>query len=175
MNKPGLLEGGGDIAGLETLVKHVLLEREADSEIQVLLPLIPSSLGQLIEKKKPGSGRPIEEAKGVGYQMMRVNSLEKLLRQIEHHLRSKSAGLHGDVCLVCRETEEAVTLKFRDGDVDLSTERSAEPIILTRRQLTQLIFGPHPAAKLVEYSGRTGEILQTIFPFYVPIWELDHS
>ena len=175
VNKPGLLEGGGDIAGLETLVKHVLLEREADSEIQVLLPLIPSSLGQLIEGKKPRTGRPIEEAKGVGYQMMRVNSLEKLLRQIEHHLRSKSAGLHGDVCLVCRETAEAVTLKFRDGDVDLSTERSAEPIILTRRQLTQLIFGPHPAAKPVEYSGRTGKILQTIFPFYVPIWELDHS
>ena len=175
VNKPGLLEGGGDIAGLETLVKHVLLEREVDSEIQVLLPLIPSSLGQLIEEKKPRTGRPIEEAKGVGYQMMRVNSLEKLLRQIEHHLRSKSAGLHGDICFVCRETAEAVTLKFRDGDVDLSTERSAEPIILTRRQLTQLIFGPHPAAEPVECSGRTGEILETIFPFYVPIWELDHS
>ena len=111
----------------------------------------------------------------MGYQMMRVNSLEKLLRQIEHHLRSKSAGLHGDVCLVCRETEEAVTLKFRDGDVNLSTERSAEPIILTRRQLTQLIFGAHSVAKPVECSGKTGEILQTIFPFYVPIWELDHS
>ena len=174
-NKPGLIEGGGDIAGVETLVKHVLLEQATDSEIQVLLPLIPSSLGQLIEEKKPGSGRPIEEAKGVGYQMMRVNSLEKLLRQIEHHLRSKSAGLHGDVCLVCRETEEAVTLKFRDGDVNLSTERSAEAVVLTRQQLTQLIFGAHPVAKPVECSGKTGEILQTIFPFYVPIWELDHS
>ena len=175
VNKPGLIEGGGDVEGLETLVRHVLLERAADSEIQVLLPLIPSSLGQLIEEKKPGSGRPIEEAKGVGYQMMRVNSLEKLLRQIENHIRSRSAGLRGEVCLVCRETEEAVTLKFCDGDVDLSTERLAEAVVLTRRQLTQLIFGAHPAAKPVEYSGVTGEILQTIFPFYVPIWELDHS
>ena len=175
VNKPGLIEGGGDIGGLETLVRHVLLERAADSEIQVLLPLIPSSLGQLIEEKKPGSGRPIEEAKGVGYQMMRVNSLEKLLRQIENHIRSRSAGLRGEVCLVCRETEEAVTLKFRDGEVDLSTERLAEAVVLTRRQLTQLIFGAHPAAKPVECSGVTGEILQTIFPFYVPIWELDHS
>ena len=175
VNKPGLIEGGGDVEGLETLVRHVLLERAADSEIQVLLPLIPSSLGQLIEEKKPGSGRPIEEAKGVGYQMMRVNSLEKLLRQIENHIRSRSAGLRGEVCLVCRETDEAVTLKFCDGDVDLSTERLAEAVVLTRRQLTQLIFGAHPAAKPVEYSGVTGEILQTIFPFYVPIWELDHS
>ena len=175
VNKPGLIEGGGDVEGLETLVRHVLLERAADSEIQVLLPLIPSSLGQLIEEKKPGSGRPIEEAKGVGYQMMRVNSLEKLLRQIENHIRSRSAGLRGEVCLVCRETDEAVTLKFCDGDVDLSTERLAEAVVLTRRQLTQLIFGAPPAAKPVEYSGVTGEILQTIFPFYVPIWELDHS
>ena len=175
VNKPGLIEGGGDIAGLETLVRHILLERSTESEIQVLLPLVPSNLGQLIEEKKPGSGRPIEEAKGVGYQMMRVNSLEKLLRQIEHHLRSKSAELRGDVCLVCRETDEAMTLKFRHGDVDLSTERSAEAVMLTRRQLAQLIFGAHPTANPIKCSGVTGDILQTIFPFYVPIWELDRS
>ena len=175
VNKPGLIEGGGDMAGLETLVRHVLLEREADSEIQVLLPLIPSSLGQLIEQKKPGSGRPIEEAKGVGYQMMRVNSLEKLLSQIKHHLRRRSAGLHGIICLVCRETDETVTLRFLDGEVDLSTKRLTEAVVLTRRELTQLIFGPHPAAPSLEFSGAMGEILNTIFPVYVPIWELDHS
>ncbi len=175
VNKPGLIEGGGDIGGLETLVKHVLLEREADSEIQVLLPLVPSNLGQLIEEKKPGSGHPIEEAKGVGYQMMRVNSLEKLLRQIKHHLRSRSVGLHGIICLVCRETDEAVTLRFRDGEVDLSAKRLTETVVLTRRELTQLIFGPHPAAQSLDFSGATGEILNTIFPVYVPIWELDHS
>ena len=119
VNKPGLIEGAGDIAGLETLVRHHLSERSSDSEIQVLLPLVPTSLGELVEKKKPGSGQPIEEARGVGCQMMRINSLEKLLRQMEHHLHSKSAGLRGEVCLVCDETEEAVTLKFRDGEVDL--------------------------------------------------------
>ena len=175
VNKPGLIEAGGDIAGLETLVRHVLLQRETGSEIQVLLPLVSSNLGQLIEKKKPGSGRPIEEAKGVGYQMMRVNSLEKLLRQIENYIRSRSTGLHGNVCLVCRETDETVTLKFRDGEVELSTERLAEALVLTRRELTQLIFGAHPAAKPIERSGAAGEILKTIFPFYLPIWELDHS
>ena len=175
VNKPGIIEGGGDISGLETLVRHVLLERAADPEIQVLLPLVPSNLGHLIEGKKPGSARPIEEAKGVGYQMMRVNSLEKLLRQIEYHLRSRSAGLHGIICLVCRETDETVTLRFRDGEVDLSTKRLAETVVLTRRELTQLIFGSHPAAQSIEFSGATGEILNTVFPVYVPIWELDHS
>ena len=175
VNKPGIIEGGGEIAGLATLVKHILLARQIDLEIQVLLPLVPSNLGQLIEEKTPGSRRPIEEAKGVGYQMMRVNSLEKLLSQIQHHLRSRSAGLHGIICLVCRETDETVTLRFRDGEVDLSTKRLTETVVLTRRELTQLIFGPHPAAPSLEFSGAAGEILNTIFPVYVPIWELDHS
>ena len=175
VNKPGLIEGGGERSGLETLVKHVLLERSDDSEIQVLLPLVRSDLGQLMEEKKSGSGLPIEAAKGVGYQMMRVNSLEKLLNQIKHHLRSKSAGLHGIICLVCHETDETVTLRFRDGEVDLSTKRLTETVVLTRRELTQLIFGPHPAAPSLEFSGGTGEILNTIFPIYAPIWELDHS
>ncbi len=175
VNKPGLIEGGGDTAGLETLVKHVLLERSDDPKIQVLLPLIPSNLGQLIEKKKPGSGLPIEAAKGVGYQMMRVNSLAKLLRQLKNHIRLKSDGLHGIICLVCHETDETVTLRFRDGEVDLSTKRLTEAVVLTRRELTQLIFGPHPAVPSLEFSGGAGEILNTIFPIYVPIWELDHS
>lgn len=175
VNKPGLIEGGGDIAGLETLVRHVLLKQSTDSEIQVLLPLVPSNIGQLIEEKKPGSGRPIEQAKGVGYQMMRVNNLEKLLSQIKHHLRSRSAGLHGIISLVCRETDETVTLRVRDGEVDLSTKRLTEAVELTRRELTQLIFGSHPAAPSLEFSGARGEILNTIFPVYVPIWELDHS
>ena len=174
-NKPGLIEGGGDMAGLETLVRHVLLERNADEEIQVSVPLTPSRLGKLIAAKKPGSRRPVEEAKGVGYQMMRVNNLEKLLRGIQNDLRGKSAGLHGDVCLVCRETGEAVTLKFRDGRVNVSAERSADAVVLTRRELTQLIFGAHPAAEPVEPHGKAGEILKEIFPFYFPIWELDHS
>ena len=175
VNKPGLIEGGGDIAGLETLVRHVLLKQSTDSEIQVLLPLVPSNIGQLIEEKKPGSGRPIEQAKGVGYQMMRVNNLEKLLSQIKHHLRSRSAGLHGIISLVCRETDETVTLRVRDGEVDLSTKRLTEAVELTRRELTQLIFGSHSAASSLEFSGATGEILNTIFPVYLPIWELDHS
>ena len=78
----------------------------------------------------------------------------------------------------CRasEFEEVIALinsVFRTGtDQDIRTDY---PLVLTRRELAQLIFGPHPAAKPVECSGVTGEILRTIFPFYVPIWELDHS
>ena len=61
------------------------------------------------------------------------------------------------------------------GRLIFPTNRLTEAVVLTRRELTQLIFGPHPAAPSLEFSGGTGEILNTIFPVYVPIWELDHS
>ena len=175
VNKPGLLEGGGDVEGLEALVRHALLERGSEEEVQVLVPLTPSGLGRLMEVKKPRTRRPIEEAEGVGNQMMRVNSLGDLLRQIGNHLRRKAAGLHGDVCLVCEETGEATTLKFRDGNVEVSSERLPEQLTLNRRQLAQLIFGPHPSASPLKFKGTAGKILQGIFPFYFPVWELDHS
>ena len=175
INKPGLIEGGGSIEGLECLVRYVLKERSADQEIQALVPLTPTSMGQLLEAKQPQDKRPIEEASGVGYQMMRVNSLGVLLRQIENYLRTKSVGLQDDLCLVCEETEEAVTLKFRNGDIQFSNERLRDGVVLTRRQLAQLIFGAHPQAETPKFYGRAGEILQDIFPFYFPVWELDHS
>lgn len=175
VNKSGLIEGGGDSEGLEALVGHLLRQQSLDQEIQVPVPLTPSDLGELIEEKRPGTRRPIEEARGVGYQMMRVNSLEKLLRQIENHLQSQAEKLQGEICLVCSETDESVTLKFRDGKVGISPEQSSEPIVLSRPQLAQLIFGPHPAVEPLEFSGSTGKILQRVFPYYFPVWELDHS
>ena len=174
VNKPGLVEGGGDDDGLETLVRHVLPEHGSGRQIQSVAPLSPSALERLMEAKKPGSGRPIEEADGVGYQMVRINSLAGLLSRIGAHLRSRSVGVRGDVCLTCTDSGEAVTLRFRDGSVDVSAERSGQQVDLTRRQLVQLIFGPHPDASPVDLTGEAGEILQNVFPFYFPIWELDH-
>ncbi len=174
VNKPGLIEGGGDSKGLGALVGHLLRER-VSKDVQVWAPLMPSALGTLIEEKKPGTGRPVEEGKGAGYQMMRVNSLEKLLRQIQHHLIKRSAGLEGEICLVCEETDECVTLGVGGGRVDLSAGRASDSIVLTRRQLTQLIFGPYSGLEPLSLSPTAGEILAQIFPYYFPIWGLDHS
>lgn len=174
-NKPGLIEAGGDMQGLEALVKHVLLERASAEQIQVVTPSTPTVLQTLMEHKKPGTRRPVEEARGISCQMMRVNSLEGLLRRIENHLAGKAAGLIGAVCLKCRESEEAVTLKFGAGKVQILTDEAADPVVLTRRQLAQLIFGVHPGAEPIAVIGAPVEILQKIFPYYFPIWELDHS
>ena len=173
-NKPGLIEAGGAIEGVETLVRHVLERRSYSDEVQVVTPLTPSALGRLLDAKAPESRRPIEEAMGIGFQMHRVNSLEKLLRQIQPYLIGKSDGVHGDVALVCSDSGESVGLSFHDGDVSISQDIFPEKVVLTRRQLTQLIFGPHPSARPVEIGGPAGGVLRNVFPYYFPIWELDH-
>ena len=175
MNKPGLIEGGGSMAALESLVGYVLAQQTADQGTQVLVPLTPNALKQLLDTKMPGTRGPIEEADGVGHQMMRINSLEKLLQSIKHYLRKKSLGLDGDVCLMCTETGERVTLKFHDGDIRFSAQPLPDPVVLSRRQLVQLVFGARPTAEPVTYAGKAREILETVFPYYFSVWELDHS
>ena len=174
-NKPGLIEGGGDPQGLEALAAHVLKGWDCDEELQVLAPLTASALGDLMEARKPRPRRPIEEAKGVGFQMMRVNDFGLLMRSIPGWLARSAKGLRGEVCIVCDETQEAVTLKVRGGVVDVSNERLADPVVLTRRQLTQLCFGSHPALEPLPMAGKHDALLRALFPVYFPIWELDHS
>ena len=107
---------------------------------------------------------------------MRVNSLSSLISKITGHLREQSAsGVEGTACLVCVDDGDAVTITLRNGDAEVSTERSGQPVELTRRELTRLIFGPHPAGEPVTADGEAGEVLDAIFPFYFPVWELDHS
>ena len=172
-NKPGLIEAGGSEQGLEALLNHVLSGREQN--IQALVHLTPCALETVIEAKKPGTRRPIEEADGIGWQMMRLNSLEKLLRCIVFFLREKSAGLHGDITLTCSDTQESLTLHLRDGEVGFSNETAPQQVLLTRRQLLQLIFGSHPSHTPPVIEGAAGELLKQLFPFYFPIWDLDHS
>ena len=173
-NKPGLIEAGGEIEGVETLVRHVLQKVEAGREVQVIVPLIPSILGDLLEERKPGSRRPVEEAAGIGNQVHRINGLEQFLRGIQGHLRGSSKGLRGEVCLSCSDSGEAVTIGFNHGDVSISAKETPEKVTLSRRQLTQLIFGAHPTGKPVEIDGTAGEILRGLFPYYFPVCELDH-
>ena len=174
-NKPGLVEGGGNRHALEALVRHARAEWPADEELQVVLPLTPCLLGDVVDAIKPGQRRPAEEASGIGFQMMRVNDFGLLMRQIGNHLRRRSAGIRGEVCVVCEDTDEAVSLRLRDGEVQVTDKRLPEPVTLSRRQLAQLVFGGHASVPPLELHGSGAQLLDALFPLYVPIWEIDHS
>ena len=173
-NKPGLIEGGGDPAGLETLVGLSLDRLDPGRDIQAPVPLTSSPLRRLMEARKPDARRPVEEGAGVGYQMMRVNSVAGLMNAMRGHLRSRSAGPDAEVSLSCPDTGESVGLTFRDGEVEIGPGRRADHVELSRRDIARLVFGPHRTAKPVQVDGLPGDVFRTVFPFYFPIWELDH-
>ena len=174
LNKPGMIEAAGELEGVEALVRHVLERHAGDEPVQAVVPLTPTVMARLLEAKKPGTRRPIEEALGIGQQMHRINSLEGLLKAIENHLRRTSAGLRGEVSLVCQDTSETVTLSFDDGSVGFSADKVSTAVVLTRRELTRLIFGPHPSARPVEVHGDAAQLLGKVFPYTFAIPELDH-
>ena len=155
-------------------MRHARAAWSFDEDLQVVLPLTPCVLEDVVDAIKPGERRPAEEASGIGFQMMRVNDFGLLLRRIGNHLRRRAVGLRGDVCVVCEDTDEAVSLHLRDGEVEVTAQRLPEPVTLSRRQLAQLVFGAHASLPPLELHGSGAPLLDALFPLCVPLWELDH-
>ena len=171
-NKPGLMEAGGSPGAVEALVAEAVSNH---APVQAITNLNPSVLDDLLADRAASTRKPVELAAGVGPQMMRINDLGLLLRSIGSHLRSRSAGLSGAVSLECTDTGEAVTLGFRDGEVRFDPATDADRVALDARQMVQLIFGGHPSCEPPDLPAGPAELLGGLFPFYSPIWELDHS
>ena len=171
-NKPGLIEAGGSPGAVEALVAEAVRNH---APVQAVTNLNPSVLDDLLAARVGSKRQPVELAAGVGPQMMRINSLELLLRSIGSHLRSRSAGLSGAVSLECTSTGEAVTLEVGDSEVRIDSGTAANRVALSTRQMAQLIFGGHPSCEPLDLPAGAAELLGRLFPFYFPIWELDHS
>lgn len=46
---------------------------------------------------------------------------------------------------------------------------ASERVALTRRQMTQLVFGGHPSCEPLDLPEKAGDLLNQVFPFYFPI------
>ena len=171
-NKPGLNEAGGSPDAVEALAAEAV---RSYAPVQAVTKLKPTVLGDLLAGRVGPTRQPEVQASGVGFQMIRINSLDLLLRSIETHLRSRSDGLSGAVSLECTETGERVTLGFGGGEVRFDADPAAERVALTERQMVQLVFGGHSSCEPLDLPAEVAPLLERVFPFYFPIWELDRS
>ena len=171
-NKPGLNEAGGSPDAVEALAAEAV---RTYAPVQAVTKLKPTVLGDLLAGRVGSTRQPVARASGVGFQMIRINSLDLLLRSIETHLRSRSDGLSGAVSLECTETGERVALEFGGGEVRFDAGPAAERLALTERQMVQLVFGGHSSCEPLDLPAEVAPLLERVFPFYFPIWELDRS
>ena len=108
-NKPGIIEATGDPVAVEHLLHHVLGSRAGGEPVQVVPPParpdgVPSTLSAVIAGRGAGRRITLEEAAGVGLQMMRLFSLPRFLQAIGGYLRQAAeSGVEGALTLGCRE------------------------------------------------------------------------
>ena len=178
-NKPGIIEATGDPVAVEHLLHHVLGSRADGTPVQVVPPParpdgLASTLSAVIAGRGAGRRITLEQAAGVGFQMMRLFSLPRFLRAIGGYLRQAAAsGIEGALTLGCREDGEAVCVRLAGGDGTVEQAAPAEAQMLDRRQLAQVLFGHHPGDAPPPLLDDTG-LAAALFPYRLPLWELDH-
>ena len=172
-NKPGIIESGGITEGIETLIKHFLENEMSDENTQALVPLHKTTMGELLNSKKPKARLPIEEADGMGYQMNRINNMEVLLKSMSKYFQIKSIKLNTSFSISLKETNETIGVSLNNGKVVISTRKQSRHINLNRRNLVQLIFGSHPNIPQIDIDHDTKKIFDAIFPYHFTIWPLD--
>ncbi len=173
INKPGLLEAGGDPDAIAGLVHHVLngLAPEAFVDLQVgfaadgLDAIAADGLDAIAADHLPDCApAPFD-----GNVMIRINDVGGLLRAIRPWLAARMP--HG----------RAVSVHIPDAGVTVSFERHANGLVvadrqmpdhteLTRRELTSVLFGSHP-----ERVVPVPPALAWMGPFRLPIHALDRS
>ena len=165
INKPGLIEGGGGERGLETLLHHALLARGNDEEVRAYAYLTPSVLGDLLERAMPERREPWDDQ-----MMIRINRVREFLEKIRSWLERRRSKEQPSFSIEVSDADELISLEFRERGLHLGQRRLPRHVSLSRRQLTSVIFGEHLARRVPIPAAFRG-----LFPFYFPIWMLDHS
>lgn len=176
-NKSGVTEWGGASRALSSLLARVLPE-PAGERMQVFVPLPDNPMTELLTGRGCHTRIPMEVADGCGLKMVRILSLENLLRRLSPCLRSRLAGCAGRVSLSVQETGERVDLKWDGTDLEVGGGRGCGPRDgaqeLSLRQAARLVFGPEKPSRILDLSREAARGLDRAFPFGFHIWMLDY-
>lgn len=165
-NKPGLLEAGGDAGTVEALVRHALLELEGDAVLDGHANLTPSVLGDVLHERMPERRQPNLG----GHQMMRINNVRAFMARISTWLVGRNADAPRAFSITVTDTGETISFEFREDTLALGAEAPEPRLVMSLRDLTSVVFGSHP-----ERPVPVSPVLKGLFPFYFPIYVLDHS
>lgn len=185
VNKPGIIEGGGNDRALETLLHHCLSSLDPQEIVNVTVSLTPSKLGNVLQRALPES-KVLNTEENT---MMRINDVYALFEAILSWLRRRNAGRKHQFSYHINDTNQTIGLVFKEDEVQLVKERIDPCTELSLQELTSIVFGAH-AERPVPAVSR-GELLQEqvlpkkllqeqllpeqLLPFYFPICILDHS
>ncbi len=165
VNKPGLIEGGGDQRGLESLFRYTLSQLPPGEEVTAYSYHCATVLGDLLQEKLADRCRPIDDN-----MMVRINDVPGFLARIAPWIEQTNTGRTGAFSVGLTDTGQTISFEFSADGLRIA-DRQLEPHTeLTRQELTSVVFGPHPQ-RPTTISGP----LAALFPFYFPIWILDRS
>lgn len=167
-HKPGILEAEGTPDAVESLVHHVFIASEA-SNTTVYLTKSDSTLSTLFRQRLAFRVQPME----AGPMMIRINNPDRFLKAIDPWLEAQSRDGKYSFSLEIEETRQVVGFD-RDPDrsepLKLTSDRAADHHVITRRELTSLLFGSRE-----ENMSELASLLKLKNPFFFPIPMLDHS
>lgn len=172
-NKVGIVEWGGSLAALESLLAQVL-PRTNRQPLQVLVPSWPNSMTELLCAQGSQKRITMEEAEASGLKMVRIVSLKGLLGGLVPHIQRRLADHSGVFALSVSETNERASVQIENGEVSVDSSPASDQLTLSVRQLTNLIFGPHKPSSRFELRGEFAKVLDRLFPFPFHIWMLDY-
>jgi hypothetical protein len=165
VNKPGLIEGGGDPKALEGLVHYALRELRENASVDGHGNLTPTTLGGILERISPTRRQVAGES-----MMIRINAPQAFLDAISSWLARAYRGGPQELSISISGTADVVGFRFAEDRLQISSHKFSQHMRLSRSELTAWIFGPHPAR-----SASLPEIMGDSSPYYFPIWWLDRS
>jgi hypothetical protein len=102
--------------------------------------------------------------------MVRTNNVRGFMERISPWLEQRNAGTVRRFSIYIRDTAELISFEFSRLGLTLGNNSSGERLEFSLRELTSIVFGAHS-----ERPVNTPDMLGDLFPFYFPIWQLDHS
>jgi len=165
VNKPGLIEAGGEDEAVESLVRRATIECGADEPIRAHVNLSETVLERVLARRIPDRREWTPAS-----MMVRINNPASFFRKIASVLEKRNQGFERAFSIRIVDSRETLSFRFSKTGLALGADRLAPHFEMSLREWTSVVFGEHPARPVP-----APEAMQGLFPLYFPVWVLDRS